>query len=112
MTIQYRHQPLTRPVKRVVRVLLLDGYEPYADRRPPQSVDDGGGGAEFRGTTRSTCSAVHAFNPVMSPAERAAYHSDQPVISDDVRDSAERLAGSRRPCSSAIRPLRSTCRRR
>ena len=35
--------------------------------------------------------AVHGFDSVMSSAERAAYHSEQPVISADVRDSAERL---------------------
>lgn len=34
---------------------------------------------------------LHTYNKVMSAEERAAYHSDVPVVSEDVRDSADRL---------------------
>ena len=71
-----------------MRVLLLDGYDPSEpDRRVVDEVV-----AELNaGHHEVDLLAVHAFNAVMSSAERVAYHSDQPVISDDVRDSAERL---------------------
>ena len=71
-----------------MRVLLLDGYDPPDDDRRVvvEAVDElEAGGHEV------DLLAVHGFNAVMSAAERAAYHSDQPVISDDVRDSATRL---------------------
>ncbi|MXY10665.1 MAG: NAD(P)H-dependent oxidoreductase [Acidimicrobiaceae bacterium] len=86
-TIQYRDQTVTRPV-RVMRVLLLDGYSPDdADHRVVvEAVEE-----LHAGRHEVDLLAVHGFNPVMSAAERAAYHSDQPVISEDVRDSATRL---------------------
>lgn len=71
-----------------MRVLLLDGYDPSDDDRRVvvEAVDElEAGGHEV------DLLEVHGFNAVMSAAERAAYHSDQPVISDDVRDSATRL---------------------
>ena len=71
-----------------MRVLLLDGYEPSdANHR----VVDEAVEALDAGRHEVDLLAVHAFEAVMSPAERIAYHGDQPVISDDVRDSAERL---------------------
>ena len=71
-----------------MRILLLDGYDPSdPDRRV---VDEAI--VELRaGRHEVDRLPVGGFNPVMSAAERTAYHSDQPVISDDVRDSAERL---------------------
>ncbi|MXZ96998.1 MAG: NAD(P)H-dependent oxidoreductase [Acidimicrobiaceae bacterium] len=72
----------------MVRVLLLDGYDPAdPDRRTvDEAVEELHAGHHEVDLLR-----LHDFNPVMSPAERVAYHSDQPVISDDVRDSADRL---------------------
>ena len=72
----------------MMRVLLLDGYAPddISSRVVDEAIE------ELRaGRHEMDVLAVHDFNAVMSAAERAAYHSDQPVISDDVRDSAERL---------------------
>ena len=71
-----------------MRVLLLDGFDPSdPDRRVvAEAVEELGAGHHDVDLL-----AVHAFNAVMSAAERVAYHGDQPVISDDVRDSAERL---------------------
>ena len=71
-----------------MRVLLLDGYDPSDhDRRVVVEAVE-----ELRdGRHEVDQLAVHEFNPVMSAAERIAYHTDHPVISDDVRDSAERL---------------------
>ncbi len=71
-----------------MRVLLLDGYDPSD---PNHLVTDEA--VDVLGTNRHVVDlvAVHSFNPVMSSAERDAYHGEQPVISDDVRDSAERL---------------------
>lgn len=71
-----------------MRILLLDGYDPSDhDRRVVveaiEELQDGRHEVDQL--------AVHEFNPVMSAAERIAYHTDHPVISDDVRDSAERL---------------------
>ncbi len=71
-----------------MRVLLLDGYDPSdPDRRVVVEAlaELGAGHHEI------DLLAVHEFNPVMSADERIAYHTDQPVISVDVRDSAERL---------------------
>jgi len=71
-----------------MRVLLLDGYSPDdADHRVVVEA------IEELETGRHEVDqlAVHDFNAVLSAAERVAYHSDQPVISNDVRDSAERL---------------------
>ena len=71
-----------------MRVLLLDGYDPSDEdhRVVVEAVD------ELEASRHEVdLLAVHGFNAVMSAAERAAYHSDQPVISDDVRDSAARL---------------------
>lgn len=71
-----------------MRVLLLDGYSPDdADRR----VVDEAIAQLSDGRHEVDLLPVHGFDPVMSAAERIAYHGEQPVISDDVRDSAERL---------------------
>ena len=69
-------------------MLLLDGYDPSDDNRrvvveTVEELDTGRHEVDLL--------SVHDFNAVMSAAERTAYHSEQPVISDDVRDSAERL---------------------
>ena len=71
-----------------MRVLLLDGYDPSDhDRRVVvEAVEE-----LHTGRHEVDLLAVHDFNAVMSAAERTAYHSEQPVISEDVRDSAERL---------------------
>ena len=71
-----------------MRVLLLDGYSPDdADHRlVVEAVEE-----LHAGRHEVDLLAVHDFNPVMSAAERVAYHSEHPVISDDVRDSASRL---------------------
>ncbi len=71
-----------------MRVLLLDGYDAEDDDR---RVVDEAVAVLSAGHHEVDLLAVDAFNPVMSEAERATYHGDQPVISDDVRDSAERL---------------------
>ena len=71
-----------------MRVLLLDAYDP--DDVSRRVVDETVAELEA-GRHEVDLLAVHDFNAVMSEAERFAYHSDQPVISDDVRDSAERL---------------------
>ena len=71
-----------------MRVLLLDGYDPT---EPDRRVVDEAVAELCAGRHEVDLLAVHAFNAVMSAAERVAYHSEQPVISDDVRDSAERL---------------------
>ena len=72
----------------MMRVLLLDGYDPSDDDRRVvrEAVEELEAGRHAVDQL-----AVHGFNAVMSPAERIAYHSDQPVISEDVRDSAARL---------------------
>ena len=71
-----------------MRVLLLDGYDPSDDdhRVVVEAVEE-----LQAGRHEVDLLTVHDFNAVMSAAERTAYHSEQPVISDDVRDSAERL---------------------
>ena len=71
-----------------MRILLLDGYEPSeGDRRVVVEAMEA-----LRAARHDVdLLVVHEFNAVMSAAERIAYHSDEPVISDDVRDSAERL---------------------
>ena len=71
-----------------MRVLLLDGYDPSDDDRRlvVEAVEE-----LQAGRHEVDLLAVHDFDAVMSAAERTAYHSEQPVISDDVRDSAERL---------------------
>ena len=71
-----------------MRVLLLDGYDPHDDNRRVvvETVEELDAGRH-----EVDLLSVHGFNAVMSAAERTAYHSEQPVISDDVRDSAERL---------------------
>ena len=71
-----------------MRVLLLDGYDPSEDdRRVVVAATE-----ELNaGHHEVDLLSVHDFNAVMSAAERIAYHSDEPVISDDVRDSAERV---------------------
>lgn len=71
-----------------MRVLLLDGYDPS---NPDSRVTHEAVAELNAGRHEVDLLAVHSFDAVMSAAERAAYHSDQPVISDDVRDSAERL---------------------
>lgn len=71
-----------------MRVLMLDGFNPDdGDRR----VASEAASQLEAGHHTVDVLAVHAFNSVMSAAERAAYHGDQPVISDDVRESAARL---------------------
>ena len=71
-----------------MRVLLLDGYDPLDDDRRlvVEAVEE-----LEAGRHEVDLLAVRDFDAVMSAAERTAYHSDQPVISDDVRDSADRL---------------------
>ncbi len=71
-----------------MRVLLLDGYGPHdADRRVVEAAVE-----ELRaGNHEVDRLALHGFEAVMSADERRAYHSETPVISDDVRDSAERV---------------------
>ena len=71
-----------------MRVLLLDGYDPSDDDRRlvVEAVEE-----LEAGRHEVDLLAVHHFDAVMSAAERTAYHSEQPVISDDVHDSAERL---------------------
>ena len=71
-----------------MRVLLLDGYDPSDDdhRVVVEAIEE-----LEAGRHEVDVLAVHDFDPVLSADERAAYHSDQPVISDDVRDSAARL---------------------
>ena len=71
-----------------MRVLLLDGYDPSDDDRRvvAEAIEE-----LEAGRHEVDVLAVHDFDPVLSADERAAYHSDQPVISDDVRDSAARL---------------------
>ena len=71
-----------------MRVFLLDAYGPnHGDRRVvAEAVEELQAGDHFVDRLD-----VHAFNSVMSAAERDAYHSDTPVISEDVRDAAARL---------------------
>ena len=71
-----------------MRVLLLDGYDPSEDdhRVVVAAVEELDAGRH-----EVDLLSVHAFNAVMSAAERTAYHSDEPLISGDVRDSAERV---------------------
>ena len=71
-----------------MRILLLDAYDP--DDVSRRVVDEAIAELEA-GRHELDLLAVHSFNAVMSAAERVAYHGDEPVISDDVRDSAERL---------------------
>ena len=71
-----------------MRVLLLDGYDPS---EPDHRVVDEAMEELSAGRHEVDRLAVHEFNAVMSAAERVAYHGEQPVISEDVRDSAERL---------------------
>ena len=71
-----------------MRVLLLDGYDPS---EPDHRVVDEAVEQLSAGRHEVDRLAVHGFNAVMSAAERVAYHGEQPVVSDDVRDSAERL---------------------
>lgn len=71
-----------------MNVLLLNGYHPAdADHRVAdeaiEELDAGGHAVDLLG--------VHDFNAVMSTAERSAYHGEEPVVSDDVRDSVARL---------------------
>lgn len=71
-----------------MRVLLLDAYEPDD---PDRAVVDaavetlGGRGHEL------DVLGLSGTDQFMSAAEHAAYHSDEPVVSDDVRDSVARL---------------------
>ena len=71
-----------------MRILLLDGYEPGdADRHV---VDEAIQALRANGHEVDRLE-LHGFDPVLSAVERTAYHSDQPVVSDDVRDSVSRL---------------------
>ena len=74
-----------------MRVLLLNGYHPsHADRRIlDEAIEELGAAGHHVDLLH-----VHNFNAVMSPVERTAYHSDEPVVSEDVRDSAARLRGA------------------
>ena len=71
-----------------MRILLLDAYDPddVSRRVVDEAIEE-----LQAGRHEVDLLAVHGFNAVMSAAERVAYHSDQPIVSDDVRDSAERL---------------------
>ena len=71
-----------------MRVLLLDGYKPDdADRRVIEAAI-----AELEAADHEIDRLeAHRFDAVLSAAERSTYHSDQPVVSDDVRDSTERV---------------------
>ncbi len=71
-----------------MRVLLLDGYHPKDGDRGVVLAATETLGAKGHDVERLE---LHDFEAVMSPAERRAYHSEQPVISEDVRDSAERV---------------------
>lgn len=71
-----------------MRVLLLDGYEPGdPDRRV---ADEAARELRARGKEVDRLE-LHDFDLVLSAAERVAYHGEQPVISDDVRDSVSKL---------------------
>ncbi|MCY4067758.1 MAG: NAD(P)H-dependent oxidoreductase [Acidimicrobiaceae bacterium] len=71
-----------------MRVLLLDGFDPAeADHR---LVDVASAALNSKGHELDVL-AVHGFNATMSEAERLAYHSEQPVISEDVSDSVTRV---------------------
>ncbi len=71
-----------------MRILLLDAY----DRADPDSAVAAAAveALSYRGHEVDVLSLAE-FNPYMSPAEHAAYHSDEPIISEDVRASVARL---------------------
>ncbi len=71
-----------------MRVLLLDGFDP--DEADHRLVDVAAEVLSSKGHELDLM-AVHGFNSVMSQAERAAYHSDQPVVSEDVSESVEQV---------------------
>ena len=71
-----------------MRVLLLDGY---GQGDPDRRVAHAAAQALRAGDHRVDALELHGFNAVMSAEERIAYHGDQPVVSDDVRDSVDRL---------------------
>ncbi len=71
-----------------MRVLLLDAYDPDdPDRAVVVTAMDA---LRDRGheVDRLDLSGTDQF---MSAAEHAAYHSEEPIVSDDVRDSVDRL---------------------
>lgn len=71
-----------------MRVLLLDAYEPDDPDRAVADVAVEALGGRGHEVDRLDLAGTEQF---MSAAEHAAYHSDEPVVSDDVRDSVDRL---------------------
>ncbi len=71
-----------------MRVLLLDGYEPS---NPDRIITDFAQKQLRKQGHEVALITCQDWNLVMSSDERAAYHSDQPIISDDVQDSVNRL---------------------
>ena len=71
-----------------MQVLLLDGYNPGdADRRVVEAAIEE---LQAAGHVLDRLE-LHSFDGILSAAEREAYHRDEPVISEDVRDSAKRV---------------------
>lgn len=73
-----------------MRVLLIDAY-PTDD--PDRTVADVAAETlTARGHRVDHLRLVdEGFEPFMSEAERAAYHTDEPLVAEDARDSAERV---------------------
>ena len=71
-----------------MRVLLLDAYEPDD---PDRAVVDVAVETLGRRGHELDVLDLSGTDQFMSAAEHAAYHSDEPVVSDDVRDSVARL---------------------
>ena len=74
-----------------MRVLLLDCY---GDSHLDRLVVDEAVSTLNSGDHAIDRLEVHRFDPVLSAAERVAYHGDNPVVSEDVRDSAARVAAA------------------
>ncbi len=71
-----------------MRVLLVDAFQPDdPDRRAAAAAVET---LQAAGHLIDRLD-VHDFEAVMSASERRAYHSDNPIVSDDVADSAERV---------------------
>lgn len=71
-----------------MRVLLLDAYEPDDPDRAVVAAAVGALRDRGHEVDRLDLSGTGQF---MSAAEHAAYHSEEPIISDDVQDSVDRL---------------------